>query len=67
MLNLCLAGLAAPFFFKEAVDQLLKGSASVQACIAGLIFFGFTRLVSQCAKELQGPLFTPIGQARSNW
>lgn len=62
------AGLTAPFFFKRAVDRLVDGAtaaASAEACVAGLLLFGLMRLLSQCSKELQMPLFTPIGQART--
>jgi hypothetical protein len=39
-----------------------SAAASAQACLIGVAVYGFTRIVSQVSKELQIPLFAPVGQ-----
>ena len=62
------AGLAAPFYFKRAVDAMSSGFAAAggggaaQAAAAGLVLFGACRALSGVAKELQGPVFAPVSQ-----
>lgn len=41
------------------------GVAAAEACMLGVLWYGGTRLVSQVTKELQYPLFAPVGQVRS--
>lgn len=66
-LPLSYAGLASPFFFKNAVDKLVEGgvasmSSSLQPCLYGMLLYGGLRMLSQVSKELQMPLFTPVSQ-----
>lgn len=61
------AGLVSPFFFKDAVDKLVEGgvvsiASNIMPCIYGLLLYGGLRMLSQVAKELQMPLFTPVSQ-----
>lgn len=59
------AGLVAPFHFKTAVDKLMiesAGVAAAEACLMGVLWYGGTRMLSQVTKELQYPLFAPVGQ-----
>lgn len=62
------AGLAAPFYFKRAVDAMSSGfvaaggGGAAQAAAAGLVLFGACRALSGVAKELQGPVFAPVSQ-----
>ena len=61
------AGLAAPLFFKRAVDALSAGAggqAAVGAAVAALLASGLCKAGSGLAKELQHPTFTPVSQAR---
>lgn len=64
------AGLAAPFYFKRAVDAMSSSAAALgsagaaQAAAAGLVLFGACRALSGVAKELQGPVFAPVSQVR---
>ena len=60
------AGLIAPFFFKRAVDVMAGGAigGGVAACIGAIAAYGACKIVSALAKELQIPLFAPLGQAR---
>lgn len=49
------------------MDKLVDGgvasiSSSLEPCIYGLVLYGGLRMLSQVAKELQMPLFTPVGQ-----
>ncbi|EFN53974.1 hypothetical protein CHLNCDRAFT_7051, partial [Chlorella variabilis] len=59
------AGLAAPFYFKQAVDALSSGAgatAVAAAAAAALVLGGACRAISGVAKELQGPCFAPVAQ-----
>lgn len=49
------------------MDTLAAGGAANEAtaaCLLGLAAYGGMRTLSQVSKELQLPLFTPIGQVR---
>ncbi|CAD7699830.1 unnamed protein product [Ostreobium quekettii] len=58
------AGLVSPFFLKQAVEVLgpMTPAAAKAAALACLLA-GLCRVVSGIAKELVGPLFTPVAQA----
>ena len=64
-----LAGLMAPIYLKSAIDALGGSSisqAAVHASIAALLWSGACRVVNTLAKELQGPIFTPVSQVCVN-
>lgn len=60
-----LAGLVAPIFLKKAIDALGGSTitqAAVHASIVALLWSGACRVLSTLAKEIQGPVFTPVSQ-----
>jgi ABC-type transport system involved in Fe-S cluster assembly fused permease/ATPase subunit len=61
------AGLAAPMFFKDAVDAMAAGAGPAggapAAAAAALAAAGACRALAALAKEAQSPLFTPVAQA----
>ena len=52
-------------YLKRAVDALggVVTEAGVRACALALLASGACRIANSVAKELQGPVFTPVSQA----
>lgn len=58
-------GLMAPLFLKHSVDALGGNPVSHRAALAAtsaLLIWGLCRALNSVAKELQGPVFTPVAQ-----
>lgn len=66
-------GLLAPLFLKHSVDALstttpspaIAGTVTHRAAVAAtsaLLVWGLCRALNSVAKELQGPVFTPVAQ-----
>jgi hypothetical protein len=62
------AGILAPLFSKQAVDAL-SGALTHRAAIAAttaLLVGGLCKVCNAVAKELQGPVFTPVAQVHAD-
>ena len=61
-------GLAVPLYLKRAVDALsgTVTDVSIRACAIALLASGGCRVANSITKEMQGPVFTPVSQARSH-
>ncbi|KAK9823970.1 hypothetical protein WJX72_006707 [[Myrmecia] bisecta] len=59
------AGIAAPIYFKHAVDALQHSSAhsAAKAAMVALLLSGACRVVAGICKEMQHPIFSPVSQA----
>ena len=59
-------GLATPIFLRRAVDALggVVTDARIHTCAMALLASGACRIANSLTKELQGPIFTPVSQAR---
>ena len=58
-------GLMGPLFLKHSVDALSGNPVTHRAALAAtsaLLVWGFCRGLNSVAKELQGPIFTPVAQ-----
>lgn len=58
------AGLATPYFLKQAVEALGPMTApAVKASVGACLLAGLCRIISGVAKECQNPLFSPVAQS----